>query len=500
MMPFVYNFPFFSIFLAMLSGILTPFLKNGKMAQKVNFIMISAVGVMSAVLLFALMQDGGATYTYMMGHFPAPWGNELRAGPLEALMALAFSVVMLLCICGGFRDIFEDILPEKQKFYFIMLNLLFSSLLALVYTNDIFTGYVFIEINTISACAIVMAKDSGETIVATLRYLIMSLLGSGLFLIGITLLYGITGHLLMSDVQNQVVQLVATGRYQVPLTVVVGLITLGLSIKSALFPFHSWLPGAHGSATTASSSILSGLVLKGYIILLIKMFYRVFTIDVIRSLRINDILFFFGLVGMVFGSLRAIRETHIKRMVAYSSVAQIGYIYMGIGMGTGVGMVAACFHILAHAFTKPMLFAAAGALSATRGHKKEFRDLKGSAYDNKLAGVAFTVGALSMIGIPLLAGFVSKLYFALGSMDDSGRMWWTLLVLAASSVLNALYYIPAVICIWTPSGEKTAAKADREKPGAAFVFSMAVFLFANFALGIGYAPVLRIIETGLSLL
>lgn len=500
MMPFVYNFPFFSIFLAMISGIVTPFFKSGKFAQKINFIMVSAVGVMSAVLLFTLLQDGGTSYTYMMGHFPAPWGNELRAGPLEALMALCFSIVMLLCICGGLKDIFEDILPEKQKFYFIMLNLLFSSLLALIYTNDVFTGYVFIEINTISACAIVMAKDSGETIVATLRYLIMSLLGSGLFLIGIILLYGITGHLLMSDIQNQVLLLAATGRYHVPLTVVVGLIALGLSIKSALFPFHSWLPGAHGSATTTSSSILSGLVLKGYIILLIKMFYRVFTIEVIRALHVNNILFFFGLAGMIAGSLRAMKETHIKRMVAYSSVAQIGYIYMGIGMGTGVGMVAACFHILAHAFTKPMLFAAAGALSAARGHKKEFSDLQGAAYDNKLAGVGFTVGALSMIGMPLLAGFVSKLCFALGSMDDPSRMWWTLLVLAVSSVLNALYYIPAVIRIWTPVKGGSPAGAHPAKPGAAFIFAMAVFLAANFVLGIGYGPIIQIIGTGLSLL
>ena len=499
MLPFYHHIPFFSIVTLMITGIITSIIHSGRKALAVHLGAVTAV-LGATGLLWLNVVPSGERFLYQLGIVGHPFGNELACGPVEVSLAAVFLLVMLCCVVGGARELREDINEDKQKLYFVMCDLIMASLLAMLYTNDAFTAYVFIEINTISACAIVMAKDSGETIVATLRYLIMSLLGSGLFLIGITLLYGITGHLLMSDVQNQVVQLVATGRYQVPLTVVVGLITLGLSIKSALFPFHSWLPGAHGSATTASSSILSGLVLKGYIILLIKMFYRVFTIDVIRSLRINDILFFFGLAGMVFGSLRAIRETHIKRMVAYSSVAQIGYIYMGIGMGTGVGMVAACFHILAHAFTKPMLFAAAGALSATRGHKKEFHDLKGSAYDNKLAGVAFTVGALSMIGIPLLAGFVSKLYFALGSMDDSGRMWWTLLVLAASSVLNALYYIPAVICIWTPSGEKTAAKADREKPGAAFVFSMAVFLFANFALGIGYAPVLRIIETGLSLL
>ena len=300
--------------------------------------------------------------TYMMGHFPAPFGNEIRFGPLEAIMAISFCLVMGMSILGGLKDIYHDIRPGKQNLYFLMINLLLCSLLALIYTNDMFTAYVFIEINTLVACAIVMSKDSGETIVATIRYLIMSLLGSGLFLMGLSMLYGITGHLLMVPLQDSIKELVASGQYAIPLTVVVGLMALGIAIKSALYPFHSWLPGAHGSATTSSSAILSGLVLKGYIILLIKMVYRVFTPEIMAELQITNVLLVFGVVGMIMGSVKALKERHIKRMIAYSSVAQIGYIFMGIGLGSTVGIVASCFHILAHAFTKPMLFCSAGGL------------------------------------------------------------------------------------------------------------------------------------------
>ena len=364
-MPFVYNFPFFSIFICMISGIVTPLLKNGRWAYRLS-LFASGAGVLLSGVLLGRIGPANESFSFMMGHFPAPWGNELSVGPLEAVLATAVCLVMMMALLGGSRDIFEDVLPEKQKLYFIMMDEILAALLALTYTNDIFTAYVFIEISTIAACAIVMAKDASATLVATMRYLIMSLLGSGLVLIGIVLLYCITGHLLFPSLQQRVLELVATGQYTIPLTVVVGLIVLGLGIKSAMFPFHLWLPPAHGSATTASSSVLSGLVVKGYIILMIRLFYKVFTIEVIRELRVTNMIFLFGLAGMIIGSIGAMKEGHIKRMLAYSSVAQLGYVFMGIGLGTDIGIMAACFQILVHACTKPMLFSCASALSAGR--------------------------------------------------------------------------------------------------------------------------------------
>lgn len=492
---FIHNIPFFSIFLAMFSGIITPFIKNGKYAQRLNAVMIFIVGIMSGVLLLNVVPTG-ESFTFMMGHFPAPWGNELRAGPFEALMAVTFSVVIWLTLAGGKKFIYDDVLPEKQNLFFIVVNLLFASMLALIYTNDVFTGYVFIEINTIASCALVMSKGKGESIVATIHYLIISLLGSGLFLMGLSLLYDITGHLLMPNIQQGIFKLIQTGEYQLPFMVVVGFIVLGLSIKSALFPFHSMLPGAYQAATPSVSGILSGLVLKSYIILLIKIFYCVFSINIIHSLKVTNVLFIFGVCGMVMGSVYALREVKIKRMLAYSSVAQIGYIFMGLGLGTHVGVIAACFHILAHAVTKAMLFVCTGGLVDVSDKKDQIRNMRGAAHKNLIAGIAFTVGALSMVGVPLFAGFVSKIYFATASLYSPGKMAATLITLAISMILNAMYFIPSVIAIWSLPTEKI----ERAPVEPWFAFSMICFIMLNFALGIFYKPVIRILELGIGLL
>lgn len=262
-MDFVQNFPFFSIFLSMFSGTVSSVLP-AKAAKWVNTFVIGAVGCMSAVLLVYLMGKG-ASYTYMMGHFPAPWGNEIRAGVLEAGMALFFCVIMLLSMMGGRKKLLGEVEYSKHNLYYILTDLLLSSLLALVYTNDLFTAYVFVEINTISACGLIMIRQNGRTIEAAVRYMIMSLLGSGLLLVGISMLYDMTGHLLMSNIKESVGEIVAHGEYQVPLVVTIGLICVGLAIKSALFPFHSWLPDAYGYSTVSSAAMLSSLVSKGYI-------------------------------------------------------------------------------------------------------------------------------------------------------------------------------------------------------------------------------------------
>ena len=496
-MPFVYNFPFFTIFVCMISGIVTPLLKNGKAAYRLSLFASSVGTALSAALLLRVAPNG-ESFSYMMGHFPAPWGNELSVGPMEALLATAICFVMLMALLGGRKDLFEDVLPEKQKFLFIMMDLNLAALLALTYTNDIFTSYVFIEICTIAACAVVMAKDTAATLVATMRYLIMSLLGSGLVLIGIVLLYCITGHLLFPNIQERVMAIAASGQFAMPLTVVIGLIVLGLGIKSAMFPFHLWLPPAYGSATTAASSVLSGLVGKGYIILMIRLFYKGFTIEVIRENHITDVVFVFGLAGMIIGSVNAMQEGHIKRMLAYSSVAQLGYIFMGIGLGTEAGIWAAVFQILVHAVTKPMLFGCAGALSACRHHEKKLHNLRGAAYENRLAGVGFTVGALSMIGIPLFGGFAAKVFFASSSLEMPGKMWLTLLTLALSTVLNALYYIPAVTVLW--SKPQPQEKGETLPVDKTFTVSTVCFIAAVLVLGIFFDPIMTVIGTGVALL
>lgn len=493
-MEMIRNFPCLSILLSMFSAIISSAVK-GRGARRINTFVVSVVGILSACTLYYTYTTG-QSYVYVMGHFPAPFGNEIRFGSLEAGMALFFCVIMLLSLNGGRRKIQMEVDPEKENLYFIMVDLLLSSLLALVYTNDLFTAYVFVEINTIAACGLIMIMESGRAIEAATRYMIMSLLGSGLFLIGLCMLYDMTGHLLMSNVQVSIQAIAADGTYVIPLLVMIALLVVGLAIKSALFPFHAWLPDAYGYSTVSSAAMLSSLVSKGYIFLLIKIIYRVIGFDIFVQSRIINVLFVFGLAGMIMGSTSAIRENDIRRMISYSSVAQIGYIYMGFGLGTSAGMAASVFHILAHAATKSLLFVSGVGLTDVSGDHKEFIELTGSAYRNICAGLAFTVGSLSMVGIPLFSGFISKLLFSQAAVQSQIKMLPALIVLAVSTVLNAIYFMKTVIRIYTPVSCKYKSVSIRENP--LYAFTLLCFVVLNIGLGMWSQPITDWIAQGLS--
>ncbi|WP_317853852.1 complex I subunit 5 family protein [Chakrabartyella piscis] len=493
----IHNLPFFSIFIAMFAILLTAMFRTAKMAKRIHMTMMCIVVILSAILTYH-MAVAPETFTFTMGHYPAPWGNELTAGPLEALMALVFGTVMLLSVMGGWVFIEKDVLQEKQYLYYIMLDAAMGAMLALIYTNDIFTAYVFIEINTLAACALVLAKGTATAMVGATHYLIMGLLGSGLFLFGVSILYSITGHLLLPQIGEAVTVLAASGQYHFALLIATAFLFIALAIKSGLFPFHTWLPVAHPIAIPASSAILSGFVVKGYVIFAIKLMYSVFSVEFMHELGIIDILFVFGVLGMVFGSLSAMRQRKMKKILAYSSVAQIGYIYMGVGLGTEIGLTAACFHMIAHGFTKSMLFLCAGSFVKQCGNIDDMDQMRGIAYKNPVAGIGYTIGAMSMIGIPLLAGFISKLYFATASIFSEGKMAASLLVLGISMILNALYFLPSVMAIWTT--KKGMQEAKRANISPWFITSIVLLLCINVGLGVWYQPVIELIEVGLQLL
>ena len=500
-MEFVQNVPFFSIMASMFSGIVSAILP-AKWARRLNAAMIVTVGLLSAWLLGFMVTSDLGSYTYMMGHFPAPWGNELWVGVLEAGMALFFCIIMLLSLLGGRKKLLGEVELSKHNIYYILCDLLLSSLLALLYTNDLFTAYVFVEINTIAAAGLIMIRQNGRCIEATVRYMIMSLLGSGLLLLGICMLYDMTGHLLMSNIREQIRAIMEAGDYRVPMLVTIGIITVGLAIKSALFPFHSWLPDAYGYATVSSGAILSSLVSKGYIFLLVKIFYRVIGFGYISGSHILSILFIFGLCGMIFGSVSAIWEKDIRRMIAFSSVAQIGYIYMGFGLGTTLGVTASIFHILTHAATKSLLFISAIGLTDVSGGSRSFFELTGAGYRNRFAGAGFTVGALSMVGIPIFSGFVSKLLFAEAAVLLSNwRLFPTLIALAVSTILNAVYFLKTVVRIYTPmaSGEveEKGYFCLRFPEQKLYCATIVLFIIVNLILGMNSQPIIRLIEAGL---
>ena len=495
-MDIVCNFPAVSILLCLFGGIISSGLKQ-MAARIINAVLILTVIVLSATT-FVYTLATGSSFVYVMGRFPAPWGNEIRAGMLETFMATFFGIIMLLSLLGGEKKLHDEVEEDKIFLYYVLNDLLLSSLLALVYTNDLFTAYVFIEINTIAACGLIMIRQNGRTIEAAVRYMIMSLLGSGMILLSICLLYDITGHLLMSNIKETIVSLSHYDTYYIPLAVAIALICVGLAIKSALYPFHAWLPDAYGYSTVSSAAILSSLVSKGYIFLLIKIFYRVIGIEIIRDSKIINILFIFGLAGMIFGSLSAMKEGDIRRMIAFSSVAQIGYIYMGFGLGTQVGMIASIFHILTHAATKSLLFISAIGLTEVSGGSRHFNEATGSGYRNKIAGIGFTVGSLSMVGLPAFAGFISKILFAQAALKNSHKMLPVLIVLGISTILNAIYFLKTVIRIYTPV-ETSLYKPLTIKKQKLYSFVIAMFIMINFFLGLMSTRVIDWITMGLEM-
>lgn len=479
-MQFVQNFPFFCIMLTLICAVVSSVL-GARRAKYLTLGLIKAVLAMTLCVMIYTVSTG-ESYVYRMGHFPAPWGNEIRVGVLETVSLTVFLFVILFSFLGGARRSEAQIETSKYNIYCILIDLSMLALQALVYTNDLFTAYVFIEINTLAAAGIVLIRQNGRSLVAGVRYMIMNLLGSSLFLIGVVILYTITGHLLMANLHESVAALAATGQYHVPLTVVVGLMSVGLGIKSALFPFEKWMGGAYSNTTPTGSAMLSSVVSKGYIFLLVKVYVRVIGFDVISSLGICDVLFAFGALGMVMGSLNAVRAKTSRMMIAYSSEAQIGYIFLALGMGSELGVLCAMWHVVAHSAIKSMLFISNSELEEACGNTHLRCDLRGGFYKSPLAAVAFSLGGANLVGVPLLSVFITKVTMAQAAIATGGlHMGITLACLAISTVLNTLYFMGTAVDLFTPD---RAQKAVRHPMSLRLTVSLIGFIALNLVLSL----------------
>jgi multicomponent Na+:H+ antiporter subunit D len=492
---FVVNFPLFTIVLSLFSGALC-FMLPGKAARRYTMCYEAFLTVLCLWILQYTYLNGA--FTYVMGEFPAPWGNEIRAGVLEATTALIFMIIMLTAVFCGYRFIEKDLDLSKENLYYALLNLMTAALLSMIWTNDLFTGYVFLEILTLTSCGLLIVREIGRTTLAAIRYMILNLLGSGLFLLGVVLLYDLSGHLLMVPIQKAIRELAADPNTLPVLTISTAILTIGLSIKSGLFPFHFWMPDTYGWATPTSAAIMSSLVSKAYIFLLIKIYWRVIGIDIVERMPIRNILLVLGIAGMVIGSVQALHADNINRMAAFSSAANIGYIFMGIGIGGVAGYTAAIFHIFAHAVTKAMLFLTTPRLAEVSGDSLLFKELQGSGLRDRDAGVFFTISAFSMIGIPIFAGFAAKLQFGLAAVED-GAGWRLILVflaLAVSSMLNALYFVRTIIRIYSRPNESTRMEV-RPHHRAGYNVPMLVLTVMNLFLGLFSWVTVDLIHRGL---
>ncbi len=430
--------PLLTIMGLMIGAFIMPLLKSKKMICSSYMTLNSIVFILNIINVWYVSIHG--SYILEIGHFKAPFGIVFRIGEIETVIGLLFAFVMLMIAWYSYFGLEKEISSKRTGFFYTLIALLLASLLGIVYTYDLFNGFVFIEVSTLAACGIIVIKDKKENIRATLKYLILSSLGSGLVLMGIALVYSMSGHLSMGHIQSALSVNQVGNENSILISLI--LFTVGLGIKGAMFPLHIWLPDAHASAPSPSSAILSALVIKAPIIFLIKIYYLVYGYDILSGTVVLDLLLIFGSLGMIVGSLLARSQKELKRMIAYSSVSQMGYIFFGIGLGNRLGLAMAVYHMVAHGLTKSSLFLAAGSFIEQTGHKM-IDDFKGIGKEMPVTLGIFTISALSMIGIPVLPGFISKWNLSMAAIE-SGRIY-LLAILLASSLLNASYYFPIII-------------------------------------------------------
>lgn len=353
-------------------------------------------------------------------------------------MIVFFLGLGLLITWSSYTMIDYDIEKKRYPQYYAMILVLISSLCAIVYFDNLIAVYVALEISAFLSAGLVMIKPSKVNFRAGVKYLFLSILASAFFLIGMVILFRLTNTFNISQMRellelNYDYNLI---RYSFVF------IFIGIAFKSALFPFHIWLPDAYGSAPASSSAILSGIVSKAYIVLFIKLIYIGFGIDTVMDIKFLPIILILGAAGMIYGSLLAILQEDLQHRIAYSSVAQIGYIFMGIGLGNRLGLIAAAFHIIAHGITKSCLFLTEGTIVKKTGLRNTL-DMDGIARSLPTTMALYTICSLSMMGIPLFAGFISKWNFAHAIMEVDSIL--LILILTLSSLLNGIYFLPLSI-------------------------------------------------------
>jgi len=428
--------PVLIVVMLLAAGFIVPLLRKKMALGRILFLSVGLVVVILSLLTtFAVLESG--TMVYAVGGWPAPHGIELVVDAFAAYSSLVISVISLIIY---WFVVFAPREVKHEAGYYALILLLSAAMHGIVMAGDIFNLFVFVEISSLAAVAIIAVKGTKESIEASFRYLMLSALGSGGLLFGIALLFMITGQLSMEYMR--VALSTTAGQYPLNLLTALGFMVIGFGVKSALFPLHIWLPDAHANAPTGSSALLSGLVVKVYIIAFMRIAYMTLGMDLFYILPLRQILLVLASLSILAGSVFAIVQDNIKRLLAFSTVAQVGYIFLGFSLLTERAVEGAIWHILIHAIMKTLLFLAVGVVIHQSGYKK-ISQIHGLARRMPWTFAAITLGALSMVGIPGTAGFISKLYLALGALD-AGQAIFAVLILV-SSLLSAIYYFPLII-------------------------------------------------------
>jgi multicomponent Na+:H+ antiporter subunit D len=382
-------------------------------------------------LLWQVLGEGSISYE--LGGWPPPIGIEYRVDVINAFVLVIVSAVTsaVLVIGPGVQG--HAIPTGREHLFYATFLLCLAGLLGVTITGDVFNVFVFLEISSLAAYTLVSLGKSRRSLLAAFSYLVMGTIGGTFVLIGIGLMYLMTGTLNMADLAVRIPAVWDTRTIQAAFA----FLSVGISIKLAVFPLHQWLPNAYTYAPPVVSAFLAATATKVAYYLLVRLIFTVFgAAFVFEALHLERLLLPLSIAAMFIGAIAAINQTDLKRLLAYSSVSQVGYMTLGLAFGTITGLTGGIVHLLNHALTKGGLFLVVACIVSQLGSTK-IADLRGLGRRMPLTTAAFVVGGLGLIGVPATSGFVSKWYLVLAALERGSPL--IALAILASSLLAAVY-------------------------------------------------------------
>ena len=412
-----------------------------------------------AIALLVQVLDEGPI-SYLLGGWVAPWGIEYRIDPVNGFVLVIVAAIGAAVLPFAYRSVAAEIEPERIYLFYTMYLLCLAGLLGIAITGDAFNLFVFLEISSLSSYVLISLGRDRRALTASYQYLVMGTIGATFILIGVGLLYMMTGTLNMADLAERLPRVAGTRTALAAFA----FLSVGISLKLALFPLHLWLPNAYTYAPSVVTAFLAGTATKVAVYMLLRFVFTIFGLHfAFETLPLGNILLILALLAMFVASTVAIFQNDVKRMLAYSSIAQIGYIILGISFASTTGLTAGILHLFNHALIKAGLFMALGCVVLRLGSAR-LEDMRGIGRRMPLTMAGFVIGGLSLIGIPLTVGFVSKWVLVRAALEHSG---WPIAALIVLSSLLAVIYIWRVIetaYFQSPPADRKNQDEVREAP------------------------------------
>jgi multicomponent Na+:H+ antiporter subunit D len=471
------NLPALQIVIPLMSAVATLIFRRARWAWAWA-VLVSWVAFAIAITLLVEVLSVGPI-SYHIGGWAPPWGIEYHIDAVNAFLLLIVSALAALVTPYALKSVEREIDEDRIPYFYSAYLLSMTGLLGISITGDVFNLFVFLEISSLSTYALIAMGRDRRALTAAYRYLIMGSIGATFIVIGIGLMYVATGTLNMADLAR----LLPTVPQTRIVRVAFAFLTVGISLKLALFPLHLWLPNAYAYAPSAVTAFVASTATKVAVYMLLRFFFTIFQPSfVFGEMRLEYVLLPLALVAILTASVVAIYQDDAKRMLAYSSLAQIGYIILGISMGTVTGLTAGIVHLFNHALMKGALFMALGCVMYRVGSVRIDR-LAGLGRRMPWTMAAFVAGGLSLIGVPLTVGFVSKWYLVLGAIQ---RGWWPVAVVILIGSLLAVAYIWRVVesAYFKPLPDGRVAVTEAP---LMMLLPMWALILANFYFGINTA-------------